>query len=61
MEWSDARSLAAFSPLVLSLREDNHHRATTLVRALLRYVRKTRLITRFDLVLLKAYGSYTYE
>jgi hypothetical protein len=27
MEWSDARSLAAFSPLVLSLREDNHHRA----------------------------------
>jgi hypothetical protein len=24
MEWSDARSLAAFSPLVLKLREDNH-------------------------------------
>jgi hypothetical protein len=45
MEWSDARSLTAFSPLVLSLREDNHHRATTLVRALLRCVRKTRLIT----------------
>jgi hypothetical protein len=30
MEWSDARSLAAFSPLVLSLREDNHHRAINL-------------------------------
>jgi hypothetical protein len=36
MEWSDARSLTAFSSLVLSLREDNHHRATTLVGALLR-------------------------
>jgi hypothetical protein len=45
MEWSDARSLAAFSPLLLSLREDNHHQATTMVRALLRCVRKTRLIT----------------
>jgi hypothetical protein len=30
MEWSDARSLAAFSHLVLSLREDNHHRAINL-------------------------------
>jgi hypothetical protein len=45
MEWSDARSLAAFSPLLLSLRKDNHHRATTLVRALLRCIRNTRLIT----------------
>jgi hypothetical protein len=36
MEWSDTRSLTAFSSLVLSLREDNHHRVTTLVRALLR-------------------------
>jgi hypothetical protein len=30
MEWSDARSLASFSPLVLSLREDNNHRAINL-------------------------------
>jgi hypothetical protein len=30
MEWSDARSLAAFSPLVLSLRVDNHHRVINL-------------------------------
>jgi hypothetical protein len=45
MDWSDARSLAAFSPHVLSLREDNHHRETTLVRALLQCIRKTRLIT----------------
>jgi hypothetical protein len=45
MEWSDARSLAAFSSLVLSLREDIHHRATTMVRALLRCIRKTTLIT----------------
>jgi hypothetical protein len=36
MEWSDARSFAAFSSTVLSLRKDNHHRTTTSVRALQR-------------------------
>jgi hypothetical protein len=30
MEWSDARSLAAFSSLVLLLREDIQHRAINL-------------------------------
>jgi hypothetical protein len=30
MEWSDARSLAAFSPIVLSQHEDNRHRAINL-------------------------------
>jgi hypothetical protein len=30
MEWSNARSLAAFSSLVLSLRKDNQHRAVNL-------------------------------
>jgi hypothetical protein len=30
MEWSDARSLTAFSSLVLSLREDNQHRVINL-------------------------------
>jgi hypothetical protein len=30
MEWSDARSLAAFSSLVLSLSEDIQHRAINL-------------------------------
>jgi hypothetical protein len=29
MEWSDTRSLAAFSSTVLSLRKDIHHQATT--------------------------------
>jgi hypothetical protein len=35
MEWSNTRSLAAFSSIVLSLRKDIHHRTTTSVRALL--------------------------
>jgi hypothetical protein len=30
MEWSDARSLAAFSSTVLSLRKDIQHRAISL-------------------------------
>jgi hypothetical protein len=61
MEWSDARSLAAFSPLVLSLREDNHHRVINLGLCTTTVCPQDKTNHHDSIVLLKAYGSYTYE